>query len=421
MSDIRPLVPLLVTAGILIGGNGLLATFISLRGIREGFSPSVIGLIGAGYNIGFAIGCIYVTRMLRAIGHIRTFSAMAAIAAAASLSMALVVDPIVWFVMRLLAGICLASLFATVESWLNARVTNANRARTLSIYRLVDLGSVTAAQYLIPAIGVEGFGLFAVISMALSLSLVPISLADRSSPAPPEACRFDPRALWSVSPLATVGAIVVGLTTAPFRSLGPLYAADMGLSVTAIATFMSAGIIGGVVLQYPLGLYSDPLDRRKIILAATIGSLVSVLFIALLAGRNEAANIAGIFLFGAFAMPLYSLCSAHANDHAAPGQHALVSAGILFFWALGAIVGPLGASLLIDHFGSRALFLYMAVILALFLAYTLRRMGQREGVPTNKRRFRFRALLRMSAYFNRLPARPEGEPPPPRQNQPKID
>lgn len=257
MSQIRPLIPLLVTAGILIGGNGLQGTFISLRALEEGFSTSLIGVIGAGYNVGFAIGCVYVTRILRAIGHIRTFSAMAAIASAAAIAMVLVIDPWFWFLMRLVAGICFASLFATVESWLNASVTNGNRARTLSIYRLVDLGSVTAAQYAIPGIGIGGFELFAIISMALTLSLVPISFADRSSPVAPEAIRFDVKALWNISPLATIGCIVVGLTNAAFRSLGPIYAQEIGLSVTAIATFMSAGIIGGVVLQYPLGYYSD--------------------------------------------------------------------------------------------------------------------------------------------------------------------
>ncbi|RVI42065.1 MFS transporter, partial [Sinorhizobium medicae] len=265
MSQIRPLIPLLVTAGILIGGNGLQGTFISLRALDEGFSTSLIGVVGAGYNIGFAIGCIYVTRILRAIGHIRTFSAMAAIASAAAISMVLIIDPWFWFLMRLVAGICFASLFATVESWLNASVTNANRGRTLSVYRLVDLGSVTAAQYAIPGIGIGGFELFAIISMALTLSLVPISFADRSSPVTPEAIRFDVKTLWNISPLATIGCIVVGLTNAAFRSLGPIYAQEIGLSVTAIATFMSAGIIGGVVLQYPLGYYSDRIDRRLII------------------------------------------------------------------------------------------------------------------------------------------------------------
>ncbi len=406
MSDIRPLIPLLVTAGILIGGNGLQGTFISLRALEEGFSPSMIGVIGTGYNIGFAIGCMYVTRIIRSIGHIRAFSALAAIASAASICMVLFIHPTSWFLMRLLQGLCFAGLFAVVESWLNARVTNSTRARTLSIYRFVDLGSVTLAQFVIPAVGIDGFQLFAIISMALTLSLVPISFADRSSPQAPEAVRFDIKVLWNVSPLATIGCIVVGLTNSSFRSLGPIYADDIGMSVTSIATFMSIGIFGGVVLQYPLGHYSDRLDRRLIILIATVGALTAGLFIALVAGSNEWLNFAGIFVFGAFAMPLYSLCSAHANDHAAPGQHALVSAGTLFFWSIGAVIGPLFASVMLDHFGPRALFFYMATVLVIFMLYTLQRMGVREGVPTTARRMRFRNLLRTSTYFNKLAAPP---------------
>ena len=402
MSPIRPLIPLLIAAGILIGGNGLQGTFISLRASQEGFSTSLIGVIGAGYNIGFAIGCIYVTRILRSIGHIRTFSAMAAIASAAAIAMVLVIDPTFWFLMRLVSGICFASLFATVESWLNAKVTNANRARTLSVYRVVDLGSVTAAQYLIPGIGIGGFELFAVAAMALSLSLVPISLADRSSPAAPETIRFDVKTLWNVSPLAVVGCIVVGLTNSSFRALGPIYGEEIGLSITAIASFMSAGIVGGVVLQYPLGLYSDRLDRRLIILVATLGAALSALFLALFAGSDVGLNMIGIFVFGAFAMPLYSLCSAHANDHAGEGEHALVSAGLLFFWSSGAIIGPLFASVMLDMFGPSALFVYTAIVLFVFMAYTGLRMTARGPVPADERGGRFRALLRTSFFFNKL-------------------
>ncbi len=292
------------------------------------------------------------------------------------------------------------------ESWLNAKVTNATRARTLSVYRFVDLGAVTLAQYAIPAVGIGGFELFAIISMALTLSLVPISLTDRSSPEAPEDVRFEIKVLWKVSPLATVGCIVVGLTNSSFRSLGPIYADGIGMSVTAIATFMSVGIFAGVVLQYPLGHYSDKLDRRLVILVATFGAFAAGLFLAFVAGTNPWLNFAGIFAFGAFAMPLYSLCSAHANDHAAPGQHALVSAGTLFFWSLGAVIGPLFASFMLDLFGPRALFVYMVVVLFGFMAYTLSRMMIREGVPASERRMGFHSLLRTSTYFNKLAAPP---------------
>ncbi|MBF2716536.1 MFS transporter [Agrobacterium vitis] len=404
MNDIRPLLPLLVTAGILIGGNGLQGTFISLRALEEGFSTTMIGVVGTGYNIGFAIGCIYVTRLIREIGHIRAFAGLAAIASAASIAMLIFIHPAAWFSMRLIQGVCFAGLFAVVESWLNARVTNETRARTLSIYRFVDLGSVTVAQYIIPAVGISGVDLFALIAMALSLSLVPISFADRTSPTPPRHVEFNIKALWGISPLATVGCIVVGLTNSSFRSLGPIYAEGIGMSVTAIVTFMSIGIFAGVVLQYPLGHYSDKLDRRTIILVAAGGAMLAGLFLTFVAGANEILNFIGIFLFGAFAMPLYSLCSAHANDHAAPGQHALVSAGTLFFWSCGAVVGPMFASVLLDHFGPRALFSYMVVVLALFILYTLVRMRAREAVPTEERRYPFRALLRTSAFFSKLAA-----------------
>lgn len=412
MRDIRPLIPLLVTAGILIGGNGLQGTFISLRALNEGFSTTMIGVVGAGYNIGFAVGCIYVTRLIRQVGHIRAFAGLAAIASAASIAMVMMIDPAAWFCLRLIQGLCFAGLFATVESWLNARVTNENRARTLSIYRFVDLSSGTIAQYTIPMVGLGGFDLFAIVAMALSLSLVPISFADRTSPEPPKHVQFNVKALWQISPLATIGCIVVGLTNSTFRSLGPIYAEGIGMSVTAIATFMSIGIFAGVVLQYPLGHYSDKLDRRRIILISSFGAALAGLFLSFIAGSSEILNFIGIFFFGAFAMPLYSLCSAHANDHAAPGQHALVSAGTLFFWSCGAVVGPMFASVLLDHFGPRALFVYTVVVLGLFIAYTLLRMQAREAVPTHSRRQRFRALLRTSTFFSKLAT-------PPSENKPK--
>src|SRR5690606_21199534 len=169
-------------------------------------------------------------------------------------------------------------------SWINAKVTNANRARTLSIYRLVDLGSVTAAQYMIPVAGIEGTIIFSIIAIAMTLSLVPISLADRSSPAAPDAIRFDLKAVWRISPLAVVGVICVGLAMAAFRNIGPIYGETMGMSITSIATCMSAGIIGGVVLQYPLGVYSDQLDPRTVIIWTTIGSILTVAYLSFSAG-----------------------------------------------------------------------------------------------------------------------------------------
>ena len=346
-------------------------------------------------------------RLLGAIANIRPFAAWGALAASASLSVSMIIDPAFWFVMRFVIGIAVASLFATVESWINAKVTNANRARTLSVYRLVDLSSVTIAQYIIPAAGIDGSVVFNIIAIALTLSLVPISLADKSGPAPPEAVAFDLKAVWRISPLAVVGVVSVGLSMAAFRNIGPIYAEAIGMSITSIATFMSAGIIGGVVLQYPLGIYSDKLDRRRVILWTTIGSIVTGAYLSFGAGASETANIIAVFLFGAFSMPLYSLCSAHGNDYAKPGEHALVSAGLLFYWSAGATVGPLLASILLEYYGPQAFFAYTSFIFLGFMIFTLRRMRARPSVPPSQRTWCFRALLRTSAYFNKLAGPPD--------------
>jgi MFS family permease len=172
---------------------------------------------------------------------------------------------------------------------------------------------------------------------------------------------------------------------------------------------MSAGIIGGVVLQYPLGAYSDRYDRRIVIVATTACSVVTGLFLSFFAGTDEFRNVIGVFVFGAFALPLYSLSSAHGNDHAKEGEHAMMSAGLLFFWSMGATVGPLLASLLIDHFGPKALFAYTAAIQVVFMIYTLYRLTVRAAVPVEERNWRFRSLLRTSAYFTRLAAPPASE------------
>lgn len=405
MESLRPLIPLLTTAGFLIAGNGLAGTLVALRGAEEGMSATVIGIIGAGYYLGFIAGCWMTPKLLQASGHIRAFAATAAIAACASLAMVLVIEPVWWFLFRMISGLCFASLFANIESWINASVSNSSRARSLTIYRFVDLGAVTVSQYMLPVFGIDGVLVFAVMTMLVMLSIVPVSLADRSNPAAPAPFSFSPRRVIEISPLAVAGAITVGLTGASFRSIGPLYAADIGMDINAVASFMSAGIIGGIVLQYPLGYFSDMVDRRVVLLIASIGGFLSGVFLVSIAGDDFLLNLIGIFLFGAFALPVYSLACAHANDRAKPGEYVQIAAGMLFFWAISASIGPLVASILIDNFGPRAFFSFTSVMHGGFAAFTLMRMVTRAPT-TGSRRRRWAALLRTSPVFARMAADP---------------
>ncbi|MGE0280051.1 MAG: MFS transporter [Rhizobiaceae bacterium] len=402
MSSIRPLIPLLIAAGILLGGNGLQSTLVALRGASEGFSPATIGFMGTAYFTGFLLGCLAITRILKSVGHVRAFAALAALASAGTLMLVLVIDPVMWSIIRFLTGFCFAGLFTVMESWLNSGVRNEDRAQVLAVYRIIDLGSVTGAQFLIPVFGAGGFSIFAIMSIMITLSLVPVSLGDRSNPAPPEDVKLDLGRAWRISPLAAMACIAVGMSNSAFRTLSPVYAEEIGMSVTDVVTFVSVSIIGGAVIQYPLGYLSDRWDRRRILLTTSFGAMLSALVIATWAGNSALFNFVAVFIFGSFAMPMYSLSAAHANDRADKSEFVLVNAALMLFYSIGAMVGPFAASTTMELFGPAWLFYFNAAVYAVLIAIIVYRMQVRGPAPVHSR---FIALLRTSPIFARLARR----------------
>jgi len=274
----------------------------------------------------------------------------------------------------------------------------------LAIYRMVDIGSVTGAQFLIPIFGAGGFAIFAIMSIMITLSLVPVSLGDRSNPAPPEEVKLDLARVWRISPLGCFGCIAVGVTNSAFRTLSPVYAEQIGMSVADVVTFVSVGIFGGAIIQYPLGYLSDRWDRRRILLITTCCAMFAALALVFVAGTNPTLNFIIIFIFGCFAMPLYSLSAAHSNDRADKGEFVLINAALMLFYSFGAIGGPFAASTAMQYFGPSALFAFSATVYAVFIVVILYRMQVRSGVPAGNRS-RFIALLRTSTVFARLARR----------------
>ena len=399
---LKPIAPLLLSASILLGGNGVLGTLIALRGSLEGFDTVLVGLMGACYYLGFFAASFHSARLIRRTGHVRAFAALAAIGALVPLVMAMTPNPWVWLVMRAFSGFCFAALLMVVESWINEISKNDSRGRVLGVYRILDLLAVTGTQFLIPLVGEGGHEIFSVVSMMYCLSLVPVALSTRARPAAPENLKLDLGAIWRISPLACLTSLAIGLTNSAFRLVGPLYGLEIGLDTGAVVVFMTLGIVGGAALQYPLGYMSDKVGRRSTVLFSTFGAMLAAVF---LSGQSAVLPVyIGAFAFGAFALPLYSLAAAHANDRAGIGQYVLVSAGLSFYFALGAVIGPYAAALVIEYFGAPAFFLYTCAVHATLCLVVIIRSLRRAAVPA-ERRSRFVGLLRTSPMFFRLARR----------------
>ncbi len=401
---IRPIAPLLLSASILLGGNGMLGTLIALRGKLEGFDTDWVGLMGACYFVGFFCASFSAARLIRSFGHVRAFAALAAIGAVAPLIMAMIPNAWVWAAIRVVSGFCFAALLMVIESWINESSKNTSRGRVLGVYRIVDLLAVTGTQFLIPLVGEGGYQIFSVVSVMYCLSLVPVALSNRTHPKAPDNLKLKIGAIWQISPLACLTSLAIGLTNSAFRLIGPIYGIEIGLDTREVVIFMSLGIIGGAVLQYPLGFMSDKLGRRKTVLTATIGAMLAALVLSNQQYGGMPMVYAGAFAFGAFALPLYSLAAAHANDRADAGQYVLVSAGLTFFFSLGAVIGPYAASLVIQYFGPAAFFIYTCMVHASLATAVIIRMRRRESVPAEQRS-KFVGLLKTSPMFFRMARR----------------
>ncbi len=385
-SMFAPVASLLAGVALLMLGNGLFLTLVPLRADLEGFGAAWIGAIGAAYFTGFVLGCYLVPPLVAQVGHIRVYAAVAALGAIVPLLHSLALTPVAWIVFRIVLGLCISGLYMVIESWLNAASTRRNRGTVFSAYIAIHLASVTAGQYLILIASPGGSVLFSVATILFALAVVPVCLSRAPTPPLPVKARPDLRKLWRNSQVAVVGCMTNGMANGAVWSLAPLYAKSLDLSLTGIAAFVSIAILGGAFVQYPLGRLSDRLpDRRWLIAAlcavATCAGLVLLLGTAL----PLPAVYAAYFLFGAAAFSVYGFSVAHANDHAEPGDFVEISAGLLVIFGVGAVVGPLLASGLMEALGSRYLFMFTCVVHGAVAVWTLWRMKQRDAIAPEDR------------------------------------
>jgi len=380
-SGLRPILSLLLAVALLLIGNGLQFTLLPLRGSAEGFGSLALGVIASAYYVGFVSGCLLAPYLILRAGHIRAFAAMVAVAAAVALGYALAPDMFAWMVMRLITGFCLAGFYLVIESWLNDGATNENRGLVMSAYVVVNFAALTVGQMLVMVYPIGEGGGFMIAAMLSSLAIVPVALTRSAQPAPITIVTFHPMHLYRVAPVALVASFMVGVTIGAFWGLAPLSAARSGLHVDGVALFMGIAVAAGALSQWPLGRLSDRVDRRLVLFALLIGSAITGVLLWMAAASETLFLIFG-FLFGALALPGYSLAAAHGYDKTPASEMVATAATILLANAIGSVIGPLAASAVMAGVGPRGLFLFTAVVQALLAGYVFYRTRVQAQTPT---------------------------------------
>jgi MFS family permease len=353
-----------------------------LSGTELGFTTGQIGLLGSAHFLGFFIGCWWAPRLMGSVGHSRAFAAFTAAGAIGLLAHMMVVDPYAWAVMRAASGLCIAGCYTVIEAWLQAKVDNANRGRTMGTYRMVDTGGSLVAQLMIGVLEPASYVSYNLLAILCCAALLPLTLTRLTQPETGVAPRLRPALAWALSPLAVAGVIVSGVSGASFRMVGPLYGAQVGLNANQIGLFLAAYVLGGALAQWPAGWAADRNDRRWVLMWFSILSIAACGITVALSGLGVVAIFFAALVFGAATFPIYSISAAHAHDWAEDSQRVELSAALMFFYAIGATAAPLVTSGLIAAYGPPALFAFIAVAHVGLVVFGAIRMRQRPSVES---------------------------------------
>lgn len=359
---------LLLGMCLLMVGNGMQGTLLGIRGEIEGFSTLEMSIVMSAYFVGFLGGSRMAPGMIRRVGHVRVFAALASLISAVMILYPTFAEVWLWTLGRVLIGFCFSAVYVTAESWLNNAATNENRGQTLSLYMIVQTAGIVISQALLLTADPSGYVLFVIPSVLVSIAVTPILLSISPTPAFDMTKPMSLKELAGFSPLGCVGMFLLGGIFSAQFGMASVYGAKAGLSVAQISMFVAMFFVGSVLLQYPIGWISDRMDRRFLILiVAAIGAGGSALGMVL--GHDFALLLVSAFIVGGMSNPLYSLLIAHTNDFLQHEDMAAASGGLIFINGLGAIAGPLITGSLMDIVGPPGFYLFTGILFVALVAY----------------------------------------------------
>jgi MFS family permease len=390
-STLLPVAALLLSSAFLLIAGGLHGLLLPIQGAHHGFTTFELGLIGTGWSIGFVVGCLLIPATVRRVGHVRVFAVVASIAAVVILLNLLILTPIAWILMRAVSGFCFAGAAMVVESWLNERASKENRGTIFSIYQMVNFAAATAGQLLMVITPPSDAFFFAIGAIFYCLAILPTALSSAETPRPLKTNKLDLKRLYANSPVSAVGCFLIGLVNGAFGTLGAVYAHQIDLPDASVALLMAGAVLGGSLIQFPLGRISDSMDRRKVLIGVAVCAVVVALAIVLFQPRNPMWVIGLVIVFGASIYPMYAIAVAHANDFAAADDFVKIAGGLLLLLGFGTMIGPILAAQAMERLMPEGLFAFAAIVHLLLALYTLYRMSQR-AVPVRPERENFQGL-----------------------------
>lgn len=390
---------------ILMLGNGLFTTLLTVRMQLEQISSWYIGIMQGAYYAGMVLGSFLCERFIVRVGHIRAFAAFASLATAVTIIQGMYIDPILWIALRLIMGYCIAGLYIVIESWLLAGTTISTRGKVLAIYMMALYSGQGLGQFFLDWSDPKTLIPFCIVAILTTLSVVPVTSTYEKSPLLEEPSRLHFLKLYKISPSGVLGCFASGLMLGAVYGLLPLFTKDIGYSLSQVALTMGVTIFGGMLLQYPLGYLSDLIGRR-VVLLSVVGCTIAVSLLIMFTYQYQSIFMFLAFIFGGLIFTLYPLSISLACDHIESEDIVAASGGLLLAYGIGATIGPMIAPGFINLIGPEGFFIYVIAVCILLCGFLLWRVQMRAPMSVEDQS-QYVAMPRTSPVISELDPRGE--------------
>lgn len=375
---IRFFLSLFLSISLLFAGAGLFTTYFPIFA-KKSLSDQSIGLITSFYYVGFLLGSLYITRIMKLVGHIRAFVFILSLLAISSLSFSLFPSTYLWFLLRFMMGFGLSGVYILTESWLSYHASVERRGKTFAIYRIIELLAWSVGTLLIDYFSrMPSQFYFSLVTFLIIMGAIPLSLTQLPQPEATLPFKLNLKVLWETSQYSTITAFLIGLSNSAIWLMTPLFLLSQNINETKIPYYLIVYILGGLLSHYPLGMLSDKLDRRMVVtLQAALAATASFFLISY--------QLPAFFILGLFNMPIYSVVTTHALDRADPQDYGRISAQLLFTYSMGAIFGPLLCGYLLTHLGPIGYTYQLISVFSLMAIFGLYQKLISPAVPTSEK------------------------------------
>ncbi len=384
-ATLRPLTLLFISSFLLMSSHGLSGILLPVKLADEQVGVQSIGFVLSMYSVGFLLGAIIGKRVLRQIGLVRTFAMCGSLGASAILIMGLSSEVWLWAIMRAVMGFCIACATATLDTWFNSVSTESNRGKILAVNQVVILSAITLGQFGLALAPPSETTLFILCGVLFSISVSPVVFVSHFEPQIEQTESIPLREIYTLSPLGFMTCFVCGILYSTIANMLPVYADGQGITGFQLSVFMGAATAGGILLQLPMGYLSDKFERRKVILSGCF--VLAIVSFALPVSMQYQWQVAPLILvaltMGLIAC-LYPLSISETFDRALKAQLVPVLSGLLCIYAIGSVIGPYSAALIMERFNGSALFGFLIFVDLGLIVFTIYRMSVRQALPVEE-------------------------------------